>query len=264
MDIQWSQWQYGAIANTGRKRAIPCAAHSDFEAAENAAKSNICLQLTGKGQTLKWRSEKPCVIMPVRSLRQIRLLRQSRRHPFSVLIARQASSCLPNGLSGSVWSTPFVHRDHLYVTAKDGLTTIFAIASRCQQSSHAIIFGIRRIRQNRKPTSKLLVATVMASRERPRVAVQLQKKERRRLTARGREEETWWCRRRICRMLLQNDKNKDGKITKDELPEAMLRMLALGDKNKDDALDQSEIAAMSEEFRKRRETQRRKAETPIL
>jgi hypothetical protein len=41
--------------------------------------------------------------------------------------------------------------------------------------------------------------------------------------------------------LMAFDKNKDGKLTKDELPERMHHLIALGDTNKDGALDKDEI-----------------------
>jgi hypothetical protein len=51
--------------------------------------------------------------------------------------------------------------------------------------------------------------------------------------------------------LMAFDKNKDGKVTKDELPERMHYLIELGDTNKDGALDRDEIkklaARLSEE-----------------
>jgi Ca2+-binding EF-hand superfamily protein len=49
--------------------------------------------------------------------------------------------------------------------------------------------------------------------------------------------------------LMGFDKNKDGKVTKDEMPEQMKRMLDRGDANKDGALDRTEIEKMVERFR---------------
>jgi hypothetical protein len=45
--------------------------------------------------------------------------------------------------------------------------------------------------------------------------------------------------------LLSYDKNKDGKITKDELPERMQGLIARGDTNKDGALDKEEIRKLA-------------------
>jgi hypothetical protein len=45
--------------------------------------------------------------------------------------------------------------------------------------------------------------------------------------------------------LMAFDKNKDGKITKDELPERMQGLIAKGDTNKDGALDKDEIRKMA-------------------
>jgi len=48
--------------------------------------------------------------------------------------------------------------------------------------------------------------------------------------------------------IMQNDKNKDGKVTKDELPEVAQRMLDRLDTNKDGALDKAELEAAAASF----------------
>ncbi len=45
---------------------------------------------------------------------------------------------------------------------------------------------------------------------------------------------------------MSNDKNKDGKVTREELPERMQRILDRADTNEDGAIDKSEAKAMSE------------------
>ena len=49
----------------------------------------------------------------------------------------------------------------------------------------------------------------------------------------------------IVERLLAFDKNKDGKITTDELPERMQHLIAHGDANKDGALDKDEIMKLA-------------------
>jgi EF hand len=49
----------------------------------------------------------------------------------------------------------------------------------------------------------------------------------------------------IVERLMAFDKNKDGKVTKDELPERMQGLIAKGDTNKDGALDRDEIRKMA-------------------
>ena len=51
--------------------------------------------------------------------------------------------------------------------------------------------------------------------------------------------------------MLENDKDKDGKVTRDELPERWQRMLEFADQNNDGALDKSELEAMSQRFGRR-------------
>jgi hypothetical protein len=50
----------------------------------------------------------------------------------------------------------------------------------------------------------------------------------------------------IVERIMAFDKNNDGKITKDELPERMQHLIALGDTNKDGALDKQEVQALAE------------------
>jgi hypothetical protein len=49
----------------------------------------------------------------------------------------------------------------------------------------------------------------------------------------------------IVERIMSFDKNEDGKITIDELPERMQHLLALGDTNKDGALDRNEITKLA-------------------
>jgi EF hand len=48
--------------------------------------------------------------------------------------------------------------------------------------------------------------------------------------------------------LMSFDKNKDGKITKDELPERMQNLIARGDTNKDGVLDKDEVKKLAAEL----------------
>jgi Ca2+-binding EF-hand superfamily protein len=50
--------------------------------------------------------------------------------------------------------------------------------------------------------------------------------------------------------MMENDKNEDGKITKEELPEFMQQMIGRFDTNEDGALDKSEIEAMGQQFQR--------------
>ena len=51
--------------------------------------------------------------------------------------------------------------------------------------------------------------------------------------------------------LFQNDKNKDGKLTKDELPEAMQSIFERADTNRDGAIDRKEAEALAERMKQR-------------
>jgi hypothetical protein len=56
----------------------------------------------------------------------------------------------------------------------------------------------------------------------------------------------------IVERIMAFDKNKDGKITKDELPERMHNLIAKGDTNKDGALDKDEIKKLATVLAKER------------
>jgi hypothetical protein len=49
----------------------------------------------------------------------------------------------------------------------------------------------------------------------------------------------------VVERIMSFDKNKDGKVTRDELPERMHHLIALGDTNKDGALDRAEIKKLA-------------------
>ncbi|MBI5801542.1 MAG: hypothetical protein HZA92_12590 [Verrucomicrobia bacterium] len=51
--------------------------------------------------------------------------------------------------------------------------------------------------------------------------------------------------------LFQNDKNKDGKLTKDELPEAMQGIFERADVNRDGAIDRKEAEALAARMKQR-------------
>src|SRR5262245_3393233 len=49
----------------------------------------------------------------------------------------------------------------------------------------------------------------------------------------------------IVERIMAFDKNKDGKVTRDELPERLHHLIARGDTNKDGALDRDEIRKLA-------------------
>ncbi|MFK7778237.1 MAG: EF-hand domain-containing protein [Gimesia sp.] len=51
--------------------------------------------------------------------------------------------------------------------------------------------------------------------------------------------------------MMKNDKNKDGKLTKEELPERMQSMFSRIDTNKDNEVDKAELKKMAENFNSR-------------
>jgi hypothetical protein len=49
----------------------------------------------------------------------------------------------------------------------------------------------------------------------------------------------------VVKRIMAFDKNKDGKVTKDELPQRMHHLIELGDTNKDGALDEGEVRKLA-------------------
>lgn len=62
--------------------------------------------------------------------------------------------------------------------------------------------------------------------------------------------------------VLSFDKNKDGKLTKDELPEGMHGMIERGDANGDGALDKDELEKIAASFRERGQQRRPDGDRP--
>jgi hypothetical protein len=56
----------------------------------------------------------------------------------------------------------------------------------------------------------------------------------------------------IVERIMGNDKNADGKVTQDELPEALQRIMPRADTNKDGAIDKPEAEAMAKAMNQRR------------
>jgi Ca2+-binding EF-hand superfamily protein len=56
--------------------------------------------------------------------------------------------------------------------------------------------------------------------------------------------------------ILAYDKNKDGKLDKQELPERMQRMMERGDTNQDGVLDKKELETMAQRLSQRPQGQR--------
>jgi len=56
--------------------------------------------------------------------------------------------------------------------------------------------------------------------------------------------------------LMSHDKNKDGKVSREELPSSLTRMIDRADRNNDGAIDETEAAAIADRFRQRFPQQR--------
>jgi len=74
----------------------------------------------------------------------------------------------------------------------------------------------------------------------------------RRRGGQGRQGQRGPRRSDFIKRIFEHDKNKDGKLTKDELPERMQRIFQIADANEDGALDKAELEKMAERFRNRR------------
>lgn len=65
-------------------------------------------------------------------------------------------------------------------------------------------------------------------------------------------------------MLLRGDKNRDGKLTPEELPDSMKEQFARLDRNKDGVLNDAELKQMEKSFAERRRDSRNESRDPIV
>lgn len=119
--------------------------------------------------------------------------------------------------AGMCWATPIAANGHIYFFARDGQATVIKTGRKFEQVAVNALWDL-----DEPPAPETYVP------HRPKST-----------------------RRRSPLATLQNaDKNKDGRITKDELPSSMQRFFSQMDANSDGAVDKAELEAASARLRR--------------
>ena len=243
------------------------AARSDFDSDANVAKSNCCLKAKGDGTfELVWRAEKamcdyasPVVTDKfVYTINRVGVLFCLDRETGKELFAKR--------LAGGTWSTPVVVGEQLYIFGRDGQTTVLKVGPEYTEVALNPLWD-----PMSPPAPETYKETKGGVGHGPGGEGGGQAGGRGAggpgsggPGAGGQGAGGQGGRQGgFAGMLLRNDKNGNGKVEFDELPEDLKRM-ASGDKNGDGAIDADEIKAMAEEFRKRRENSQSESRDPIV
>ena len=239
------------------------AALSDFEVSENAAKSNLCLDLSGDGAaSVKWRATRALsdYASPVVCGECVYFI--NRTGIIYCLDRQTGEEHYARRLPGNCWATPIVSDGKLYLFGRNGLTTVIKAGREWVEVAQNELWDID---NPPKPENYSETMSPFA----PRKDAEGNEATAAATAESGsRESERAFAERKptngFAAMLLKNDKNGDGKVDESELPEDFKRALARGDKNGDKALDAEELKFLSEEFRKRRESSATESRDPIV
>lgn len=229
------------------------AARSDFDSDGNVAKSNCCLKAKGDGTfELVWRAEKAMCDYASPVVAKDFVYYISRVGVLYCLDRTTGKELFAKRLNGGTWSTPVVGGEQLYIFGREGQTTVLKVGAEYEELAVNPLWD---------PKSPPAPETYKETKG----GIGHGGEGRGQTGGRGAGGPGGGGRGQggFAGMLLRNDKNGNGKVELDELPEDLQRM-ASGDKNGDGAIDADEIKAMAEEFRKRRENSQSESRDPIV
>ncbi len=247
---------------------------SDFEVSENAAKSNLCLEFAGNGQaSVKWRATRALsdYASPVVCGECVYFI--NRTGIIYCLDRQTGNENYARRLPSACWATPIVNDGKLYLFGRNGVTTVIKAGPEWVELAQNELWD-----NEHPPKPETYVETQGGpghGHGHPGGATA----DANAGTEKGRSAEERGGARAaggtngaggpgggggFAAMLLKHDKNGDGKVDEQELPEDFRRALARGDKNGDKALDAEEIKLLGEEFRKRRESSASESRDPIV
>jgi len=216
------------------------------------AKSNCCLKAKGDGTfELVWRAEKAMCDYASPVVTKDHVYTINRVGVLFCLDRATGKELFAKRLSGGTWATPVVVGDQLYIFGRDGQTTVLKVGSEYEEVAVNPLWD-----PMNPPAPETYKETKGGIGHGGEGGGQ----------ASGRGAGGPGGGRGqggFAGMLLRNDKNGNGKVELDELPDDLKRM-ASGDKNNDGAIDADEIKAMAEEFRKRRENSQSESRDPIV
>ena len=214
----------------------------EFGDASNAAKSNLCLQLTDNDYEVKWRAETVLSDYASPVVAQGCVYFVNKEGVLTCLDLASGRTHYRKRLQCECWSTPLVAGEHVYFFGKRGETHVVRAGPE---------FTTTAVNHLWDPDSPPLPETYTEAAGHERHGADAEG---------GRPRQSGGMLAR----LLVGDRNEDGVLTKDELPPPFQRMMARADLNEDGQLDQEELQAMQEEFQKRRAGAREGARDPIV
>lgn len=213
----------------------------EFSSPNETPKSNLCLTLTvGGGFTIRWRAKKVVsnYASPVVAGDCVYYLNKA--GVLFCLDVATGQSHFTQRLGVECWATPLVADGHIYFFGKNGETVVIKAG----------------------PTfEKIAVNQLWDSTNPPKPESYV---EHQGTSGHGVNGPTGRRGGGMLAMLMKGDVNKDGILTKAEVPKPFQAMFPQVDLNKDGSLDAEELKTMEESFRKRREGSREGARDPIV
>lgn len=223
-------------------RLYLAAALSDFDIAENAARSNCCVKLLDDGgYEVVWRAERALCDYASPVVCGNCIFYITRAGVLHTLDTVTGVEQYVKRLGGPCWATPIAAGDRIYVFSKNGETTVLRAGTEFE-----VLATNRLWDPDSPPAPESYVETTGGP-------------------THGTEEGSPSRRRRdLAARLLEHDGNQDGKIQADELPDDQRRLMAAVDANTDGVLDSGELAALAEQFRARRQSGAQGPHDPVV
>jgi hypothetical protein len=233
------------------------AALSDFDTSASAARSNACLRVADDGTcTLVWRAARALCdyASPVVCGECVYYI--NRTGVLYCLDRHTGHEHYTQRLPGPCWATPIAAGKRLYLFGKNGTTTVIQAGSTWNKLAENALWD-----PQNPPLPESYRETVGGHRHGAQSpgepAGEAGSAAAARARAGGREAG-------LVGMLLQHDRDGDGALIREELPEDQRRLLATGDKDQDGRLDGAELRALGEEFRQRRASAAQESRDPIV
>ncbi len=242
----------------------------EFGSAKEAAKSNLCVRITGsqaKPYELQWRATKAVsdYASPVVDGEQVYFL--NKVGVLYCVDVKSGETVYQQRLRAECWATPIVTDAGIYFFAKDGTTRIVRRGREFEVLESNQLWDPR----NAPAPKHYREAKGGGHHHGPPAAVGTKPPGATDSSAEASTAESSDKAKKsggrsggMLARLMAGDKNKDGILQADELSANFQPMLKRVDTNGDGSLDQAELKAMADSFAKRREGSRAGARDPIV
>ncbi|MFK7822113.1 MAG: PQQ-binding-like beta-propeller repeat protein [Planctomycetaceae bacterium] len=220
----------------------------EFGDTSAAAKSNLCLKLDGTSFNVAWQSDKVLSDYASPVVAEDCAYYLNKSGVLTCVDLLTGKRHYTKRLNCTCWATPFVSNGRVYFFGKSGETHVIKAGPNFER------LAVNRLWPKDKPAKP---ETYVESFDSAGSHGHGSSGESDKGASGSRK-------RGLMGMLLKNDKDGDGVLTKEELPPQFKRFATAGDKNGDGRLDQSEMKAMDESFKKRRAGSREGARDPIV